>query len=87
MTSARPAPATGQPWIWLVEEYGSAPQEAHALAGLGRCAQAVGRTADAEAGLRNALAIFQRIGAAEAAGVSAELDALAAAPDTALTSP
>jgi tetratricopeptide (TPR) repeat protein/transcriptional regulator with XRE-family HTH domain len=71
----------------LARQIGSAPQEAHALAGLGRCAQAAGRTADAEAGLRNALAIFQRIGAAEAAGVSAELDALAAAPDPALTSP
>ena len=71
----------------LARQIGSAPQEAHALAGLGRCAQAAGRTADAEDGLRKALAIFQRIGAAEATGVSAELDALAAAPDPALTSP
>lgn len=38
------------------------------------------RTAEGEAGLRQALAIFQRIGAAEAADVSAELDALPGAP-------
>jgi tetratricopeptide (TPR) repeat protein len=50
--------------------------EAHALAGLARCSLAGGRTAEGEAGLREALAIFQRIGAAEAADVSAELDAL-----------
>ncbi len=51
------------------------------LAGLGRCALAAGRTADAQAGLRQALEIFQRIGAAEANGVAAELGALTAAPD------
>ena len=61
---------------------GAAPGEAHALAGLARCAQAEGRTAEAEAeaGLRQALALFQRIGAAEAADVPAELAALAGAP-------
>jgi hypothetical protein len=37
--------------------------------------------------LRQALAIFQRIGAAKAADVSAELDALPGAPDPALTFP
>jgi hypothetical protein len=41
-----------------------------------RCALAAGRTAGAQAGLRQAREIFQRIGAAEAADVSAELDAL-----------
>ncbi len=51
-------------------------EEAHALAGLGRCARVAGRTAEAEDKLRHALAILQRIGAAEAADVSAELDAL-----------
>jgi tetratricopeptide (TPR) repeat protein len=60
----------------LARQFGIALEEAHALAGLGRCAQAGGRTAGAEDGLRQALAILQRIGAAEAADVSAELDAL-----------
>ena len=50
--------------------------EAHALAGLGRCALAAGRTAEAADMLRQALAIFQRLGSAEAAGVSAEISAL-----------
>jgi hypothetical protein len=49
--------------------------EAHALAGLGRCALADGHTDEAADMLRQALEIFRRIGAAEAAGVSAELDA------------
>jgi tetratricopeptide (TPR) repeat protein/transcriptional regulator with XRE-family HTH domain len=49
--------------------------EAQALAGLARCSLAAGRTAEGEAGLRQALAIFQRIGAAEAAEVAAELAA------------
>jgi tetratricopeptide (TPR) repeat protein len=49
--------------------------EARALAGLGRCALAAGHTDQAAQMLRNALQIFQRIGAAEAADVSAELDA------------
>ncbi|HEY3956621.1 MAG TPA: BTAD domain-containing putative transcriptional regulator [Streptosporangiaceae bacterium] len=53
--------------------------EAYALAGLGRCALAAGRAADAEVGLRQAHQVFQRIGAAEAADVAAELDTLAGA--------
>jgi tetratricopeptide (TPR) repeat protein len=49
--------------------------EAHALAGLGRCAD---DTAQGETCLRGALEIFQRTGAAgDAAEISAELDALA----------
>jgi hypothetical protein len=44
------------------------------------------RTAEAEDRLRQALAILQRIGAAEAAGVSAERDALPGAPDPASAS-
>ena len=60
----------------LAREIGSSWDEAHALAGLGRCARTAGRIADAEAGLGQAWEIFQRIGAAEAAGVTAELDAL-----------
>jgi tetratricopeptide (TPR) repeat protein len=53
--------------------------EAVAVAGLGRCAWAAGRREDAEAALSQALEIFQRIGAAEAAEVSAELAELEAA--------
>ena len=49
--------------------------EAHALAGLGRCALAAGRATQAAALLRRALEIFQRIGAAEAGDVSRELTA------------
>jgi tetratricopeptide (TPR) repeat protein len=60
----------------LAREIGSSWDEAHALAGLSRCALAAGRGADAEAGLWQAREIFQRIGAAEASGVSAELNAL-----------
>ena len=66
----------------LAREIGSSWDEAHALAGLGRCALAAGRTADAAADLRQAQEIFQRIGAAEAAGVAAELDALTGAAPT-----
>jgi DNA-binding SARP family transcriptional activator/tetratricopeptide (TPR) repeat protein len=50
--------------------------EAHAQAGLGRCALAVGRSAEAEASLGRAHQIFARIGAAEEAAVATELDAL-----------
>ena len=51
--------------------------EAHALAGLGRCALAAGQTDEAADMLRKALRIYQRMGAVEAADVSAELQALA----------
>ena len=71
----------------LAREIGIAWDEAHALAGLARCARAAGRTAEAEDKLRQALAIFQRIGAAEAADVPAELDALPGTPDPAPASP
>jgi tetratricopeptide (TPR) repeat protein len=49
--------------------------EAHALAGLGRCALAAGHATQGETLLRQALEIFQQIGTAEATGVFAELDA------------
>ena len=80
----RPGHATSKPWTWPARS-GSARAAAEPLAGLGRCARDAVRTADAEAGLRQALAIFQRIGAAEAAGVSAELGARAGAPGPAST--
>jgi ATP/maltotriose-dependent transcriptional regulator MalT len=71
----------------LAHQHSIAPGEAHALAGLARCAWVEGRTAAAEAGLRQALALFQRIGAAEAADVSAELDALPGVPGPAPPTP
>jgi tetratricopeptide (TPR) repeat protein/transcriptional regulator with XRE-family HTH domain len=49
--------------------------EAQALAGLGRCALAVGDAAGAAGRLEQALAIFRRIGAAETADIAAELAA------------
>jgi DNA-binding SARP family transcriptional activator/tetratricopeptide (TPR) repeat protein len=61
----------------LSREIGSAWDEAHAVAGLGRCAQDAGDAAAAVTGLRQAQQIFERIGAPEATGVAAELDALA----------
>ena len=59
-------------------EIDSSWDEAHALAGLGRCALAAGHAAEANDRLRQALEIFERIGAAEADGLSAELDAMRA---------
>jgi hypothetical protein len=82
VTSARPW-ACHQQALDLARQLGIALEEAHALAGLGRCAQAAGRAAEAEAGLQQALAILQRIGVAEAACVAAELDALPGSPDPA----
>jgi class 3 adenylate cyclase/tetratricopeptide (TPR) repeat protein len=60
----------------LARQRRSSWDEAHALSGLGRCALAVGQATQARVLLRQALEIFQRIGAAEAAEVSAELQAL-----------
>jgi len=68
----------------LARQIDSAWDEAEALVGLARCARDADRGTEAEAGLREALAIFQRIGAAEAADVSAELGALPSASDSAL---
>jgi hypothetical protein len=50
--------------------------EAYALAGLGRCELAEGRVAAAVEQLGAALTIFERLGAAEAADVAAELQAI-----------
>jgi tetratricopeptide (TPR) repeat protein len=61
----------------LAREIDGGWDEASALAGLGRCALAAGATADARASLQQAQEIFHRIGAAEATGIAAELDALA----------
>jgi len=72
----RQAGSCHQQALDLARQIGSSWDEAHALAGLGRCALAVGRTAEAADRLRQALEIFQRTGAAEAADISAELEAL-----------
>ncbi len=60
----------------LARAVGTSRNEAAALAGLARCALAVGDAAQAGPLLGEAFEIFQRIGAAEALGVQAELDAL-----------
>ena len=64
----------------LARAIASSWDEAHALAGLGRCAMANGHATQAEVLLRQALEIFQRIDAAEAPGLLAELDALTGLP-------
>ena len=63
----------------LSRAIGSSVDEADALAGLGRCALAAGHATQAGILLRQALEIFQRIGAAEADGVARELAAVAGA--------
>ena len=68
--------------LGLARQIGSFWDEAHALAGLGRCALAAGHTVEAADRLGQALEIFQRIGAAEAAGLSRELSALIKAGPT-----
>ena len=73
ITQAR---ACHQEALDLARQMDSVWGEAHGLAGLGRCALAAGRVDEAEDQLRQALEIFQRIGAFEAAEVAAELDAL-----------
>jgi tetratricopeptide (TPR) repeat protein len=70
------ASACHQQALHLARKIGSSWDEAHALAGLGRCALTAGRTTDVQTRLRQAKETFHRIGAAEAADVSAELDAL-----------
>jgi tetratricopeptide (TPR) repeat protein len=61
----------------LAREIRSSWDEAHALAGLGRCELDAGHTPDGKIGLSRARDIFQRIGAAEATTIAAELNALA----------
>jgi DNA-binding SARP family transcriptional activator/tetratricopeptide (TPR) repeat protein len=72
------ARACHQQALDLAREIASPRDEAAALAGLGRCALSAGDTAEAVDGLRRAQVIFERIGAAEAAGIAAELGALPA---------
>jgi tetratricopeptide (TPR) repeat protein len=72
------ATAGHQAALTLAREIGSSWHEANALAGLGRASLAAGQTADAETCLRQAQEIFQRIGATEAASVTAELQEISA---------
>ena len=60
----------------LARQIGSSCDEAHALAGLGRCTLAAGQATQAVALLRQALEIFQRIDAAGATRAARELAAL-----------
>jgi tetratricopeptide (TPR) repeat protein/transcriptional regulator with XRE-family HTH domain len=64
----------------LARAIASSWDEGHALAGLGRCALTAGHATPAGALLQQALEIFQRIGAAEAPDLRAELDALTGPP-------
>jgi tetratricopeptide (TPR) repeat protein len=63
----------------LARAVDSSWDEAHALAGLGRCALAAGQAAEATASLDQALTIFRRLGTAEAGEVAAEFAALSQA--------
>jgi Tfp pilus assembly protein PilF len=81
--SARPGHSTSRPSSWA-RQMDILLEEAHALAGLGRCALVAGHTSEAEESLRQALAIFRRIGSAETTDVSAELDSLHSTPDASI---
>ena len=73
------ARAHHQQALELARAIGAAWDEAHALAGLGRCAIAAADLTTARAQLGRAAAIFRRIGAPEATAVTAELAALTTA--------
>jgi DNA-binding SARP family transcriptional activator/tetratricopeptide (TPR) repeat protein len=64
----------------LARDVASPWSEACALAGLARCDLAAGDTAAATAGLRHAREILERIGAAEAARITVELEAITRSP-------
>ena len=72
----RQARTCHQQALQLARDITSPWHEAASLAGLGRCAQALSRAAGARDYLRQALEIFQRIGAVEATPISAELEAV-----------
>ena len=60
----------------LARAIGTVRDEAQALAGLARCSAAVGHTSRAQALLQQAYVMLQRIGAADAPALLAELNAL-----------
>lgn len=68
-----PAKACHSRALDLARATESSWDEANALTGLGRCARTAGRASEAAALLRQAHRIFDQIGAAESAEVSAEL--------------
>jgi tetratricopeptide (TPR) repeat protein len=72
----RRAEACHRQALHLAREIASPWDEAQALVGLGRCAGAAGRSADAVAALRQGREIYDRIGAAEAIAVASELNSL-----------
>ena len=63
--------------LMLARQIKGSWDEAHALAGLGRCAVADGRVEQGAATLKEALELFERIGAAETSEVRAELNVIA----------
>jgi Tfp pilus assembly protein PilF len=75
VTSPKLKDATSGP-LERAHTIASSWSEAHALAGLGRCAMADGHAAQARILLRQALETFQQIGAADAPEVATELDAI-----------
>ena len=78
MTWAGPRRITGRPWTWPARS--AAPgMRLTRWPAWAAAPWPPADTADAKASLRQAQEIFQRIGAAEAAGVAAELDALSTA--------
>jgi tetratricopeptide (TPR) repeat protein/DNA-binding XRE family transcriptional regulator len=64
--------------LGMAREMDVAWDEAHALAGLGRCALAASRAAEARADLQRAQEIFKRIGTVEASEIAVEIAALSA---------
>jgi DNA-binding SARP family transcriptional activator/tetratricopeptide (TPR) repeat protein/transcriptional regulator with XRE-family HTH domain len=62
--------------LQLARQVGSPLEEARALEGAARCAARTGDQAAARAGLSEAVAIYQRIGAADAGPASADLAAM-----------
>lgn len=73
--SAGLAAAAGE-WTKASELFGTALDEAHALEGIGRCTLQIGDRPAALGSLRDAVAIYQRIGAAEAGQAAAWLAAV-----------
>jgi hypothetical protein len=74
------AEACHQQALVLARAVGGASEQAHALAGLGRCAIIDGDIARGSALLQQALEIFRRIGAAEVPGLVTELATLTDPP-------
>ncbi|RFS43210.1 tetratricopeptide repeat protein [Micromonospora craniellae] len=73
--NSEPARACHVQALRLAREAGSPLDEARALAGIGRCAVATS-VINGIADMRRALEIFRRLGAAEAAELAAEIDAI-----------